>query len=39
MVKIILIIAGIAAGIILLGFIALQIFFYLTKKWEDKDVL
>lgn len=37
--KILLIIAGILAGIVLLGFIALQLFFYLTKKWEDKDVI
>jgi hypothetical protein len=37
--KIILIILGIIAGVILAGFIALQIFFYLTKKWEDKDVI
>jgi hypothetical protein len=37
--KILLIIAGILAGIVLLGFIALQIFFYFTKKWEDKDVI
>ena len=34
--KIILIIAGVIVGIILLGFIALNVFFYLTKKWEDK---
>jgi len=34
--KILLIIAGVIVGIIVLGFIALQIFFYLTKKWEDK---
>jgi hypothetical protein len=37
--KIVLIIAGIVAGIALLGFIALQLFFFLTKKWEDKDVI
>jgi hypothetical protein len=37
--KIVLIIAGILAGIVLLGFIALQLFFHLTKKWEDKDVI
>jgi hypothetical protein len=36
MVKIILIVAGIVAGIFLLGFIALQVFFYFTRKWEDK---
>jgi hypothetical protein len=36
--KLILIIAGIVAGIALLGFIALQVFFYLTRKWEDKEV-
>jgi len=37
--KLFLIIAGILAGIALLGFIALQIFFILAKKWEDKDVI
>jgi hypothetical protein len=34
--KIFLIILGIIAGVILAGFIALQVFFYFTKKWEDK---
>jgi len=38
MMKLVLIIAGIIAGIILLGFIALQIFFFLVKKWEDKEL-
>ena len=37
--KLVLIIAGILLGITLLGFIALQIFFFLAKKWENKDVL
>lgn len=37
--KIVLIIAGVLAGIALLGFIALQLFFILAKKWEDKDVI
>ncbi len=37
--KIVLIIACIIAGIALLGFIALQLFFMLAKKWEDKDVI
>jgi hypothetical protein len=37
--KIVLIIAGIVAGIAILGFIALQLFFILAKKWEDKDVI
>ena len=37
--KLILIIAGIVAGIALLGFFALQVFFILAKKWEDKDVI
>jgi len=32
----VLIILGIIAGVILAGFIALQVFFYFTKKWEDK---
>ena len=36
--KLFLIIAGILLGIALLGFIALQVFFILAKKWEDKDV-
>jgi len=31
-----LIILSIIAGVILAGFIALQLFFYFTKKWEDK---
>jgi hypothetical protein len=35
--KIFLIILGIIVGVILAGFIALQVFFYLTKKWEDKE--
>ena len=37
--KLFLIIAGIVAGIALLCFIALQVFFYLAKKREDKDVI
>jgi len=36
--KLVLIIAGIIAGISLVGFIALQIFFFLVKKWEDKEL-
>jgi uncharacterized protein YneF (UPF0154 family) len=32
----VLIVLGIIAGVILAGFIALQVFFYFTKKWEDK---
>jgi len=32
----VLIILGIIAGVILAGFIAIQVFFYFTKKWEDK---
>lgn len=35
----ILIIIGIIAGIALLAFIAMQVFFALTNKWKDKDVL
>ena len=38
MIKLVLIIAGILAGIGLLGFIALQIFFILVIKWEDKEI-
>jgi uncharacterized membrane protein len=38
MMKLVLIIAGIIAGIGLVGFIALQIFFFLVKKWEDKEL-
>ena len=34
--KIILIILGIIVGVILACFIAIQVFFYYTKKWEDK---
>jgi len=37
--KIVLIIAGILAGIVLLGFIALQLFFTLPKSGKDKDVI
>jgi uncharacterized protein YneF (UPF0154 family) len=37
--KLVLIIAGILVGIALIGFIALQIFFFIAKRWEDKDVL
>ena len=37
--KLFLIIAGIVSGIALLGFIALQVFFILARKWEDKDVI
>jgi uncharacterized membrane protein len=38
MIKLVLIIAGIIVGIGLVGFIALQIFFILVKKWEDKEI-
>jgi len=34
--KAVFIISGIIAGVILAGFIVLQVFFYFTKKWEDK---
>jgi hypothetical protein len=37
--KLVLIIAGILVGLALLGFIALQLFFVLAKRWEDKDVI
>jgi hypothetical protein len=37
--KIVLIIAGILVGLALLGFIALQLFFVLAKRWQDKDVI
>jgi len=34
-----LLILGILVGLALLGFVGLQLFFYLTKKWKDKDVI
>jgi hypothetical protein len=37
--KLFLIIVGILLGIALIGFIALQVFFFLAKRWEDKDVV
>jgi uncharacterized protein YneF (UPF0154 family) len=37
--KLVLIIVGILVGIALIGFIALQVFFFLAKKWEDRDVV
>jgi hypothetical protein len=37
--KLVLIIVGILVGIALIGFIALQVFFFLAKRWEDRDVL
>jgi hypothetical protein len=37
--KLALIIVGILVGLALLGFIALQVFFFLAKRWEDKDVV
>lgn len=37
--KVVLIIAGILVGIALLGFVALQIFGFLAKRWEDNDVI
>jgi hypothetical protein len=37
--KLVLIIVGILIGIALIGFIALQVFFFLAKRWEDKDVV
>jgi preprotein translocase subunit SecF len=32
----ILIILGIISGVLPAGFVALRVFFYFTKKWEDK---
>jgi hypothetical protein len=37
--KTLLIIISVVLGLALLLFIALQVFFALTKKWRDKDVI